>query len=524
MTKTISASAMRDRLLMRLQAPPRSDDWVRVLGTPGHRELLALIAGHHPASVGALAVLAGRAQPNVSRALNALVSAGLVEVVSHGRRSIPRITEVGAGKVRDLGLTETSEDLGAATGQAAELFSIDVAEKASSGENPENDAIDGQLTCWLWLSSSKERAAARTETDLDALGRRVLENWWRLLYRRDAPFRLWDFTLEDQLGSSYALLAAVTGSKLNMSARADSGNMLDFEHASKTFQVSAFEELLLVELLRPLAAHHWLQGRSARPLHALLARIEDSRDQPSERAFCRTAGALGLTAYNLGDDRAAQIRDLLEFIPEEDARLDFSSAVLAGGLDEGQLWTNEQLKRFRQRNAMPVLAKLRAQCRSDLNARVRPYRHGYDLARKARDILKLAEDQPLGGVEGVSKLLGAGAGIGLSPKAPGSLRAFQGFDNGSPTIIVEDEGARRSAYILARGIGDFLAFGSRAACVADLYTDRQAVGRAFAAEFMVPRDAVVRMVEEEDQSIAQIADHYGVLPTVVHHQYDNSSR
>jgi hypothetical protein len=171
---------------------------------------------------------------------------------------------------------------------------------------------------------------------------------------------------------------------------------------------------------------------------------------------------------------------------------------------------------------MPLLANLRTRCTSDVNALVRPYRHGYDLARKARAILKLAEDQSLGGVEGLSKLLGASDGIGLSPQAPGSLRAFQGFEDGCPTIVVENEGPRSSAFILARGIGDFLAFGSHAACVADLYTDRQAVGRAFAAEFMVPRDAVVRMVEEEDQSITQIADHFGVLPTVVHHQYENS--
>lgn len=522
MSKTISASEMRDRLLSRLQTPRKSDDWMRVLGIPGHRELLALIARYRPMSIGALAELAGRAQPNVSRALNALMSAGLIEVISDGRRSVPKITDIGADKVRELGLTEGGEDRDAGQARTAELFSIDVSEGARPAGDQENDVVDGSLTCWLWLLSSKERVGAQAKTDLDALGRRVLENWWRIFYRRDAPFRLWDFSIEDRPEQNYALLATVTGSRLNLSARGDDRHTLDLGSASKTPQINNFEELLLAEFLRPLAAHHRLQGRSARPLHALLARVEDSRDQPAERAFCRTAGALGLTAYDLEDTRVAQIRSLLKLISDEDARLDFGSAVLADSLAEGQLWTSEQLKRFRQRNAMSALAGLRARCGSDANAAMRPYRKGYDLARRARMALKLAEDQPVGGVEGLSKLFGADDIIGLSPKAPGALRAFQGFDDGRPTIIVEDEGPQSSAFILARGVGDFLAFGSRTACVADLYTDRQAVGRAFAAEFMAPIGAVVRMVEEDEQPIARIADHFGVMPTVIERQYENS--
>jgi Zn-dependent peptidase ImmA (M78 family) len=138
--------------------------------------------------------------------------------------------------------------------------------------------------------------------------------------------------------------------------------------------------------------------------------------------------------------------------------------------------------------------------------------------------LNLAEDQPVGGIEGLSRLLGAIDTIGLSTKAPGSLRAFQSMEGDVPTLIIEDEGPHASAFVLARGMGDFIAFGSRAACVADLYTDRQAVGRAFAAEFMAPRDAVVRMMEEEDHPIATVADHFGVQTSVVQHQYENSFR
>jgi len=521
MSRTISASAMRDRLLARVQGPPKGDAWIHVLSVPGHRELLGLIARHSPPSIGGLAELAGRAQPNISRTLSALVSAGLVEVVSSGRRSVPQITEAGAAKARELGLLEADKESSALAVQTADLFAVEI-DEPSSGEDASSDMITGQLTCWLWLSSSKERIAARTLGDLDALGRRLLENWWRVFYRRDAPFRLWDFVLEDQSGSSYAILASVSGRRINLGARGGSDRTLDLEHGSKIFAVTAFEQLVLDEFLRPLAARHWLNGRSARPLHALLRRVEDSRNQSDERAFCRTAGALGLTPYDLEDGRAVQIRNLLEFIPEEDARLDFGSAVLADDLDEGQLWTSQQLELFRQRNAMPVLARLRAICASGVNSPAQSYRHGYGLARNARSILELSGDQTVGGIGGLSKLFGALDGIGLSPEAPGLLRGFQSVENEVPTIIVEDEEPRSSAFVLARCVGDFIAFGNRASCVADLYTDRQAVGRAFAAEFMAPRDAVVHMIEKEDQPIVRIAGHFGVSTSVVRRQYENS--
>ena len=521
MPETISASAMRDRLLSRLKTPPIGDEWLRVLGVPGHRDLLGLIARHNPPSIGALAELAARAQPNVSRALNALVAAGLIEIVSSGRRSIPQITETGAAKALELGLLEAQADVAALESPATDLFAVEATGSVCNAE-PSGDTIEGRLTTWFWLISSKEKVAARTECDLNALGLRLLENWWRLLHRRDAPFRLWEFTLEEPSGASYFLAATVLGAKVNLHAHTASGRMLDLEHASRVYAVATFEQHLLDEVLRPLAAHHWLKGRSARRMHALLRRVEDSRGQPAERDFCRTAGALGLAPYDLSDDCAAQIRDLLDLIPDEDARLDFSSAVLADRLEAGRLWTRHELERFGHRNAMPALMQLRDACTKTHKAPAQPYRHGYALARSAREFLGLAADQPVDGIEGLSKLLGARESIGLSPDAPGALRAFQSFDGDAPTFIVENEGRLSSVFTLARGVGDFVAFGNRVSCVADLYTDRQAVGRAFAAEFMAPRNVVVQMIEEEDQPVSQIADHFGVSVPVVNHQYQNA--
>jgi DNA-binding transcriptional ArsR family regulator len=90
MSKIISGEALRERLLgRRASAPAPSADGFKALATPGNRELLILIALRRPRSISELSEFADRAQPNVSRSLTALIHAGLVEVRSEGRLSVP---------------------------------------------------------------------------------------------------------------------------------------------------------------------------------------------------------------------------------------------------------------------------------------------------------------------------------------------------------------------------------------------------------------------------------------------------
>ena len=61
---------------------------VRLL-TTDNRRLLATIRDRKPESVGALAKMTGRAQPNLTRTLSKLESAGLVTMQASGRRKAP---------------------------------------------------------------------------------------------------------------------------------------------------------------------------------------------------------------------------------------------------------------------------------------------------------------------------------------------------------------------------------------------------------------------------------------------------
>lgn len=63
---------------------------VRLL-TPENRQLLALIRDHKPQSVAELVALTGRAQPNLTRTLAKLETAGFITMKTVGRRRIPSV-------------------------------------------------------------------------------------------------------------------------------------------------------------------------------------------------------------------------------------------------------------------------------------------------------------------------------------------------------------------------------------------------------------------------------------------------
>lgn len=74
------------------QVSYESADAILRLLTPDNRKLLALIDKHQPESVAALAHLAQRAEPNISRTLNKLVASGFVQLRGgKGKAKIPEV-------------------------------------------------------------------------------------------------------------------------------------------------------------------------------------------------------------------------------------------------------------------------------------------------------------------------------------------------------------------------------------------------------------------------------------------------
>jgi DNA-binding MarR family transcriptional regulator len=526
-SKTISGQALRDQILERMKRAPASipDAWVQALAAQGNRDLLGLIALKQPQSISELSELAGRAQPNVSRSLSALIQAGLIEVRTEGRASIPTLTSLGRDKARELRLVAVPVEPVATPADRETVsefarLSIVFANRGSE----DSDAIPGGFVLTIPSAANHESVVAKHSGDINAVVLRLLDNWWRILYRRDAPYKIGEFVAARSTSRRQVSLAVKSmGDRIEQIVRWADDAPVSKEQSHASVSLDTFKQNLLDDVVRPAVAEMRSRRRYDRPIQSRLTRLEDTMSYKQESAFARTVGALGDSPYNLTGEWAQKVRDLIADIPDEEARLDFCSAVLRDGIDEAEAWTRAEISKQGEHNAMPELCELSNELHeSAAESGARPYRRGLNMASKLRKRLNLAPDASIADVSGLAAMFGA-EGFQPSPAAPGALRAFQCQTNRAPTIVVQKESAANTKFVLARAIGDFLVFRNRTSCVADLYTDRQAVGRAFAAEFIAPAEGVVRMIEDDDQPVKRVADHYGAPEHVIHHQYNNNN-
>jgi DNA-binding transcriptional ArsR family regulator len=521
MSKTVPGNVLRERLLKRLsdarQLP--SDGWVQALAVPGNRDLLALIILHKPQSINELSELAGRAQSNVSRSLTALVNAGLVEIKSEGRMSNPTVTDLGHKKAADVGLTVQPAEQASASNQADRsdppFLSVSFADGSSDG-----DRIAGDLVAMIVSREHAEPTVAKVSGDLNATVNVILDHWWRVLYQRDAPYKVGEFDVTDASSARRVSIAIKsTGNHVERIVRwvGERSSLLDI--FPQVVPLGEFERDLINGVVRPVVRCMGKRRRYDRPIQAKFSRLEDTYRQKKELAFARTAGALGSSPYDLNDDDAKAIRNLIDMLPDEEARLDFASAVLTDDIDDAATWVKSQCAEHGDSNTLPGLRSI-VESLQPIHG-VRPHHRGTAAAQSLRNCLHLGSDKAIAGANELAAMFGAKA-FQVSPRAPGGLRAFQSLSKDAPMIVVEDETPIGTKLTLARAIGDFLAFRNNASCVANLYTDRQALGRAFAAEFIAPAEGVVKMIDEDDKPISRIARHYGAPESVIRHQYENN--
>ncbi len=524
MSKIISGNELRERLLSRLAAAetPAPDAWVQALSAQGNRELLGLIALRRPQSISELSEFASRAQPNVSRSLSALVRAGLIELTADGRTSIPTLTALGLEKAADIGLVVNQVVQAAQSAATLEPPFLSV---ALSDDHSDTDHIAGDLSLAVIQSGYEEPVIAKFRGDLNSTALAILDQWWRIFYRRDSPYKLGEFSFAS--GSSertISLILRSTGNRVERIVRSKDETPF-FITSTKRYEVlEGSETNLLEDVIRPIAAEMRARRRYDRPVQSKLARLEETLSNSREARFARTAGSLGISLYHLTSDGAQRVRHLIETIPDEEPRLDFASAVLTDEVDAAAEWISLQFEKHGDLNSMPGLKEISESIiRPARKAAARPWKQGIAMAKLVREQLHINPTRRISSVKELADMFGA-SGFEASPRAPGSLRAFQSNARSVPTVVVEDENPASTKFLLARAIGDFVVFRSSASCVANLYTDRQAVGRAFAAEFVAPAEGVVHMIEDDGWSVTRVAAHYGATEDVIKHQYDNNIR
>jgi DNA-binding MarR family transcriptional regulator len=256
MTK-ISGTELRDRLLSRMKRPgeprPTEETRIQALSSAGNRGLLEIIATKQPRSIGELATLAGRLQPNVSRSMTALARAGLLTIVADGRASIPTLTAEGRQRAEALGFVAqaalSAEPQSVIPAADRRLLTTTFAGPSDDGSA--NDIVQANVTVRFPVSEEQEFVTAHASINLTEICKNLLANWWRIVFRRGDPFKMFPVYKEENDTTSPAILLAESTGHIVLFVRSipDDGDKWSFPRLS--FAADDFTNVMFDELVRP---------------------------------------------------------------------------------------------------------------------------------------------------------------------------------------------------------------------------------------------------------------------------------
>ena len=161
-----------------------------------------------------------------------------------------------------------------------------------------------------------------------------------------------------------------------------------------------------------------------------------------------------------------------------------------------------------------------------------PWAIGYRAARAFRDALGAGSDHRFASHAILARKLGSTM---FEPvKLFSGVRALVSRPDGGTRIHLHDHrrdsrsadaGARSTNFAFARAVGDAVCFrDTRRSVINDLHhAERQATGRAFAAEFLAPVESIVDMYEA-GYDAEEIADEFDVSSYVIEDQMRNQNR
>ncbi len=264
------------------------------------------------------------------------------------------------------------------------------------------------------------------------------------------------------------------------------------------------------------------------------SRVVESRSDPDELAFCEASGALGLDPYAIPEVDARFI---------EQAHKLFSDAplieFLAGFRGRARLcavadYVGQVEARPAEQSSLPELEHVADQIEDAIRYHRddRPWAVGYRAARAFRRALGVGTDRRSTSQAFLARQLG---GARFEPaRLFSGVRALVARTDGGTRIHLHDHqqgsrsadaGARTNNFAFARAVGDAVCFrDARRSVINDLHhAERQATGRAFAAEFLAPVDGVVDMYEDRYDE-EEIADEFDVSSYVIENQIRNQNR
>lgn len=258
-------------------------------------------------------------------------------------------------------------------------------------------------------------------------------------------------------------------------------------------------------------------------------RVQASRTDPAEAAFCEAAGALRLDPYALHDGAAGLIEQASGLF-EGEALLEFLSGISPARGRETVEWVAAVEDRPAHESRLPKLHGLADSVAASVPAQPgeRGFALGYRRARAARQMLQLTKADSQPGTLGLSRKLGSQT-FKLAPAVNG-LRALRSCRRRTEHVHLRTQGPWDDArpghlFALARAVGDAVCFPGPGRYPVNELLDayRQSAGRAFAAEFLAPVDEV-RSMHDDGLDAVSIAAEFGVSSAVVERQLENEGR
>jgi hypothetical protein len=243
---------------------------------------------------------------------------------------------------------------------------------------------------------------------------------------------------------------------------------------------------------------------------------------PEEVEFCRAMAALGLDPYEIDSETAGELIELWDSLPGS-LRNDVFLAAPPQQIKQTVEWVHNGI-----RNIASALGRSRSW--EELPQSVRyapgafePWKKGYDLARNVRRRLGVPDTIPFT----FEQLAPESIPVLSAEEVPG--RSVDGLFGLTTSGALCCYTAKRldvsKRFVVARGLADFFAGRLRdPVLLSSAETQRQQLGRAFAAELLAPARLLRQRLSGElvtPDEIDDLANEFNVSTHVIEHQIGN---
>jgi len=258
--------------------------------------------------------------------------------------------------------------------------------------------------------------------------------------------------------------------------------------------------------------------------------VQKSMEDPEELSFCKAMAMQGKDPYTLKPDEEELFIRIADSLPDG-VLDDFLFLTDWSKMREGAKWLQNDLDWISQQPGnWSTLKRIRKEISSP-DAGQLPWNQGYELARYVRKKLGINGTRPPSSYEVIADWLDTPLDQ-LQKSMRFEAPLFAGLEaivweneNRSPGFILKKKRRKENQiFSFCRALCDYFVFPHAPSLISGVNTERQKRNRAFAAEFLVPADAVRKAIhgrEVSQEDMDEIAYDMGVSSYVIHHQVEN---